>query len=271
MKVVLFCGGMGMRLREYSEAVPKPMVPVGPRPILWNLMKYYAHFGHKDFVLCLGHQGEVIKNYFLNYNEATSNDFVLSAGGRKLELINQDIDEWTITFADTGLRSNIGQRLKAVERYLEGEDVFLANYADGLTDLPLHDVVAHFHAKNAIASFVSVRPSQSFHVVRLRDGDAVDTLQHVTKTDIWVNAGFFTLRKEIFQYLHEGEELVYEPFQRLMKEGRLYSYKYDGFFLAMDTFKEKQQLDEMSAQGNTPWEVWRSGRNRRAAGAKPGA
>lgn len=256
MKVVIFCGGFGMRIREYSDIVPKPMVPIGPRPILWNVMRYYAHFGHKDFILCLGHQAEVIKNYFLNYNEALSNDFVISGGGKQIKLLSSDIHDWTITFADTGLRSNIGQRLKAVEKYLDDEEIFLANYSDGLTDFHLPDAIEHFKRKNAIASFLAVKPSQSFDVVRTRDGDEVEALEHVTKSGMMVNAGYFTFRHEIFDYIKEGEELVYEPFRRLMKERRLVAYKYDGFFLSMDTFKEKQMIDEMSARGETPWEVW---------------
>src|SRR5687767_2749734 len=136
MKVVLFCGGFGMRIREYSENIPKPMVPIGYRPILWHVMKYYAHFGHKDFVLCLGHGADVVKNYFLNYNECVSNDFVLSEGGGKLDLVSTDIRDWRITFADTGTSSNIAQRLLGAKKYLGEDDVFLANYSDGLTDLP---------------------------------------------------------------------------------------------------------------------------------------
>ena len=136
MKVVIFCGGLGTRLREYSETIPKPLVNIGERPIIWHLMKYYAHFGHKDFILCLGYRGDLIKNFFLNYNECDSNDFVLSESGRKIELFNEDTSDWRITFVDTGLKSNIGQRLKAVEKHLEGEEVFLANYTDGLSDYP---------------------------------------------------------------------------------------------------------------------------------------
>jgi glucose-1-phosphate cytidylyltransferase len=137
MKVVLFCGGMGMRIREYSDSIPKPMVPIGYRPLLWHLMKYYAYYGHKDFILCLGYKADAVKDYFLNYNECVSNNFVLSNGGKKLRLLSSDIHDWNITFVDTGITSNIGQRLKAVEPYLQGESVFLANYSDGLTDLPL--------------------------------------------------------------------------------------------------------------------------------------
>src|SRR5713226_706951 len=145
MKVVLFCGGLGLRLREFSEHIPKPMVNIGYRPILWHVMKYYAYHGHKDFILCLGFGADSVKNYFLNYNECVSNDFILSRGGRNLQLFNSDIDEWNITFADTGINANIGQRLKAVEKYLGTDEVFLANYSDGLTDLPLDVQIEHFY------------------------------------------------------------------------------------------------------------------------------
>ena len=140
MKVVLFCGGLGQRLRDHSERVPKPMIPIGYRPILWHIMKYYAHFGHRDFTLCLGYKADVVKQYFLNYNEALSNDFVLDGNGggepARVELLGSDIHDWRITFADTGLHANIGQRLVAVKRYVEGEEVFLANYGDVLTYAP---------------------------------------------------------------------------------------------------------------------------------------
>src|SRR3972149_5676789 len=165
MKVVLFCGGLGMRLREYSETIPKPMVNIGYRPILWHVMKYYAHCGHKDFILCLGHGADVIKNYFLNYNECLSNDFVLSQGGRRLKLLNSDIQDWKITFVDTGATSNIGQRLKAVEKHLNGETVFMANYSDGLTDLPLSKHIDHFHQHDRLATFLWVKPNVSFHFI----------------------------------------------------------------------------------------------------------
>jgi len=258
MKVVLFCGGLGTRLRDYSETIPKPLVNIGYRPVMWHLMRYYAHFGHKDFVLALGYRGDMIRDYFLKYDETVSNDFVLSEGGRKVELLTSDIHDWRITFVDTGLKSNIGQRLKAVEKYLEGEEVFLANYTDGLTDLPLDKVVAHFHEKGKIASFVSVKPSQSFDIVKLDTGDHVDALTHITKSGIWVNAGYFTFHKDIFQYIKNGEELVYEPFKRLIDAKQIVTFKHDGFFLAMDTFKEKMTIDDLFARGETPWEVWKN-------------
>src|SRR6188508_322049 len=135
MKVVLFCGGQGMRMREFSDAIPKPMVQIGNRPILWHLMKYYAYFGHKEFILCLGYKSDVIKDYFLNYKEWMSNDFVLRDGGRDIRLLGSDIHDWEITFADTGSQATIGERLLAVRSHLADDEVFMANYADGLSDL----------------------------------------------------------------------------------------------------------------------------------------
>jgi glucose-1-phosphate cytidylyltransferase len=256
MKVVLFCGGQGLRMRDFSETIPKPMVKIGYRPVIWHVMKYYSHYGHKDFILCLGHGADFIKNFFLNYNECISNDFVLSRGGKRLQLFNSDIGDWNITFADTGISSNIGQRLKAVEKYLAGEEVFLANYSDGLTDLPLTDQIAHFRCERKVASFLCVRPNLSFHFITLNSHGLVQAIKDVTRADIRINGGYFVFRKEIFQYMREGEELLYEPFQRLLEGEQLLAYKYDGFWAAMDTFKDKQTLEDIFAHGDAPWAVW---------------
>lgn len=257
MKVVLFCGGQGMRLREYSEKIPKPMVPIGYRPVIWHVMKYYAHFGHKDFILCLGHQADVIKDYFVNYNEYVSNDFVLNKGS-KVQLMNTDIDDWNITFADTGVNSNIGQRLLAARKYLDGEEMFLANYSDGLTDLPLDDMVDKFEASGKIASFMAAKPTRSFHIASIGSDNLVTDLSAFSdQSDAWINAGYFVFKSEIFDHINFGEELVEEPFQRLIAGRKLLAYPYKGVFLTMDTFKEKQTLDDMYAKGNTPWQVWK--------------
>lgn len=257
MKVVLFCGGLGMRLRDFSEDIPKPMITIGYRPILWHVMKYYAHFGHKDFILCLGYKADLIKNYFLDYNECVSNDFVLSNGGKDLKLLGSDIQDWRITFVDTGLTSNIGQRLKAVEGHLRDEPMFMANYSDGLCDLPLNRYVNYFRKRDKVASFLSVRPTQSFHVVSLKDECVVRDIQHISRTGFWINGGFFILKKEIFKHIRDGEELVNEPFQRLIRKGDLITYKYNGFWGCMDTFKDRQLLNDMYSRGETPWEVWK--------------
>ncbi len=257
MKVVLFCGGLGMRLREYSDTIPKPMVNIGYRPIIWHVMKYYAHYGHTDFILCLGYRGDLIKQYFLNYEECLSNDFVLSKGGKEVKLHSQDIQNWSISFVDTGLYSNIGQRLKAVERYLEGEEMFLANYTDGLSDLALPTYLDQFSQSDAIASFVCVRPAQTFHMVTTDPTGVVKDIRDVEQADLWINGGFFAFRRAIFDHLREGEELVRQPFARLIQKGALLGYKHYGFWACMDTFKDKQRLDDLNAQGEPPWEVWR--------------
>jgi glucose-1-phosphate cytidylyltransferase len=257
MKVVLFCGGLGTRLREYTGDIPKPMVKIGYRPILWHLMKYYAHYGHKDFILCLGYKADVIKQFFLNYEEWISNDFTLSDGGRQIALENNDIEDWKITFVDTGLHANIGQRLMAVRKYLGDEEIFLANYADGLTDLHLPTMIDSFVRSEKVASFMAVPPSQSFHLVDVDPDGHVESIRPVSETSLLINGGFFALRQEIFDYVEAGEELVVEPFARLIKERRLLGYRYERFW-CMDTFKEQQQLSDMYASGTAPWEVWRS-------------
>src|SRR5512146_78673 len=256
MKVVLFCGGLGTRLRDYSENVPKPLVPIGYRPILLHVMKYYAHFGQKDFILCLGYMADKVKEYFLTYKEYLSNDFTMMNGGREIQLMKSDIHDWRITFVDTGLTSNIGQRLKQVEPYLDGEELFLANYTDGLTDLPLDKMIEEFQASRKVAAFVCARPSQSFHVVTLKENGSVENIQYVRDAGILINGGYFVLRKEIFNYIGEGEDLVIQPFQRLIQEDLLLGYKYDRFW-CMDTFKEQQELTDMFNQGHAPWELWR--------------
>ena len=256
MKVVLFCGGLGTRLREYSETIPKPLATIGLRPIIWHLMKYYAHHGHKEFILCLGYRGDLIKEYFLNYNETVSNDFVLTQGGKNIELLKSDIDDWKITFIDTGLNSNIGERLQAVEPYLEDDEYFMANYSDGLSDLDINEVVQDVKNQKAVASFVSVKPSQSFHAVEADAQGLVDKIQEVSDAEYWINGGFMVLHRHIFDYMNAGEELIDQPFHRLIAEKKLYTRKYSGFWAAMDTYKDKRRFDSMYDSGNTPWMVW---------------
>ncbi len=235
MKVVLFCGGLGTRLREYSETIPKPLAPIGDRPILWHLMRYYAHFGHTRFVLCLGHRGEMIRDYCAN---------------------DPHLDpSWVIELVDTGLEATVGERLKAVQPYLRGEDTFLANYSDGVTDLALPTYLEQFHRRNAVAGFVTVRNPQSFHVVQANEAGMVTAL-HRAQDAVWINGGFFVFRQSIFDYIQSGDELVEGPFQRLVQAGLLYSYKHGGFWAAMDTFKDKVMFDQRHAQGDCPWEVW---------------
>ena len=178
-----------------TRAVPEPMVPIGYRPILWHVMKYYAHFDHKDFILCLGYKADVVKEYFLNYDECISNNFVLSNGGKKVRLLNSDIQDWNITFVDTGISSNIGQRLMAIRPYLHGESAFLANYSDGLTDLPLKDYVDSFLKGDRVGSFLAVRPPQSSHVASF-DGDVVSGVRPSTKPVSGSTVGFLSSARQ---------------------------------------------------------------------------
>ncbi len=258
MKTVLFCGGLGMRIRDYAENVPKPLVPIGYRPILWHLMKYYAHYGHTDFVLALGYRADMIKNFFLNYEEAVSNDLIVSEGGRKREMLNSDIEDWRISLIETGLNANIGMRLRAVRQHVAGEEMFLANYADSLTDLPLDEQIEAFRKSDAVASFVSVIPNLSYHFIEADRDGRVTGIKDIANSGLRLNGGFFIFRQEIFDYLHEGEELVVEPFQRLIKEKKLQAFQYDGFWTPMDTAKDRQKYDELWSSGNTPWTVWKN-------------
>lgn len=256
MKVVLFCGGTGMRLRGYYDDIPKPMVCIGSRPILWHLMKYYAHFGHKDFVLCLGYKGDVIKDYFLHYEESKSNDFVWSNGGRKIEYLNRDSDDWRITFVETGENALIGERLKAVEPHVRDEEMFLANYSDALSDVNINVMIEKLRRSDAVASLLLVQPTASFDIVKTSPAGTVTQVSALSDSDISVNGGFFVLRNEIFQYLNAGEELVRQPFERLIKRGALLAHKSTGFWQCMDTFKDKQRLEELNKEKRPPWKVW---------------
>jgi glucose-1-phosphate cytidylyltransferase len=256
VKVVLFCGGLGTRLREHSETIPKPLVNVGGRPILWHLMKYYAHFGHREFVLCLGYRGDLIRQFFINYDPRDSDDFVMSNGVSEVASHGSDVPDWRIHFVDTGLNSNIGQRLMAVRSIVAGEEMFLANYSDQLSNLDLDRYVEWFRGRQAVAGFVSVKPSQSFHLVEKNDDGVVVGMEAVTNTETWINGGYLVLRSEIFDYMRAGEELVEQPFARLIAKRALVTYPYTGFWKAMDTFKDKLSYDQMDARGERPWIIW---------------
>ncbi len=265
MKVVLFCGGLGTRLREHSDTIPKPLVNIGYRPLIWHLMRYYAHYGHTDFILALGYHGHLIREYFLNYDECMTNDFTLSDGARTRTLHATDIDNWRITFVDTGLHSNIGQRLLRVRRYLAGETEFLANYADGLSDLPLDDLIADFRRRRVVTTLASVRSLQSQHAVQASEDGLVRAMRPLHRDDFLINGGFFAMRREIFDFIEEGEELVEAPFERLISKQLLATYRYLGFWQSMETFKDKITFDRMEARGECPWKVWLAEEHRHEA------
>jgi glucose-1-phosphate cytidylyltransferase len=257
MKVVLFCGGLGLRMRTSEDSAPKPMMPIGHRPVLWHVMRYYAHFGHTEFILCLGHGARSVKEYFLNYEETTSNDFVLSKGGEQIELLDTDISDWRITFVDTGIETPIGERLRRVRQYLDGDEIFLANYGDVLTDAPIDKMVKQLRASDDVATMLAIKPQESFHVVTMNDDARVSSFTPVADLDIRINGGYFVLRDQIFDYLNEGEDLVMNACVAAAAVGRVRAYPYDGFWAPMDTLKERAVLEELYHSGNCPWMPWR--------------
>ncbi len=255
MKVVIFCGGYGVRMGEETRRIPKPMIEIGGRPILWHIMRYYSMWGHDEFILCLGYKGETIKQFFLSYNGALLNDFILDrdATGTKLEMLSQDLDKWRITFVDTGLSSTIGERLKAVEPYLGEDEEFLATYGDGLTDAPLPHVIESFHESRKTAMFLSVRPQFNAHMVSTDAAGTVVGVEDMSRSDVRINGGFFVLKREILDLIEPGHELVEETFEQLIAQRQLAAYPWEGFFGPMDTIKDRQRLEGLNESGKAPW------------------
>jgi glucose-1-phosphate cytidylyltransferase len=256
VKVVLFCGGMGMRMRDGATNVPKPMAMIGERPLLWHVMRYYAYFGHTDFILCLGYGAAAVKDFFLNYDETRSNDFILENGARDITLFTTDISDWRITFVNTGLHASIGERLLRVRSFVESDPMFLANYADVLTDMPLPDMIERFSASGAVAGLLGAPMQSSHHVVEIGDNGQVTQILPVSSLRQWENGGYFVFRPGIFNVLRKGEDLVDDALRRLVTEGRIIAYPYKGFWTAADTVKDRAQLEEAYQAGNCPWMVW---------------
>ena len=225
VKVVLFCGGLGLRMGTLSHRVPKPMVRIGGQPILWHIMSLYASYGFRDFLLCMGHRAEVIQRHFARCDEVRSG-------------------EWAIEFADTGSHASVGERLRRVAPRLEGEELFLANYGDVLTDAPLDEMIDLLRESGRSAMLLAARPRYNFHVLDVGAGGLVGGIRDVTTTDLRINGGFFVFRREVLAAIREGEDLVEEPFRRLIEADELLAYPHDGFWAPMDTLKDKQLLEE---------------------------
>lgn len=257
MKVVILCGGLGMRLREETEYRPKPMVEIGGRPILWHIMKSYAHYGFREFVLCLGYRGNMIKDYFLNY-EALSNDFTISLGRQNGIAYHNAHNEqgFQVTLADTGLTTMTGGRLKRVKRYIDDE-MFMMTYGDGLSDLNIRSLLEFHRTHNLIATVTAVRPVTRFGTLRLDDRHQVLSFAEKPRLDDWISAGFFVFNRRIFDYVDGDTSILeQEPLERLAREGQLMAWRHDGSFFAMDTYREYKYLNELWDQGNAPWKVW---------------
>ena len=257
MKVVIFCGGLGVRMGEETRSIPKPMIEIGGKPILWHIMRYYAGWGYNDFILCLGYKGDVIKQYFLSYNEALFNDFVLEQNGSstKLDLLSRDLSAWRITFADTGMNATIGERLKAIAPHLDGEEEFMATYGDGLTDAPLPDLIEAFRASGKTAIFLSVHPPYNAHIISVDDDGTVLAVTDMSTSHVRINGGFFVFRHEVLDWIEPGDELVEETFARLIERREVVAYPYEGFFGPMDTIKDRQRLEAAYESGRAPWRL----------------
>ena len=258
MKVVILCGGQGTRLREETEFRPKPLVSVGERPILWHIMKLFAHAGLRDFVLCLGYKGNMIKEYFLNY-DAMSNDFTICIGKRQaVDFHDAHAEpEFRVCLADTGQETMTGARLKRVARYIDG-DTFVLTYGDGVADVNIGALLDFHRSHGKLATVTTVRPTSRFGMVDLENDGRVSRFAEKPQSQDWASAGFFVFDRRVLNYLDEGDDCVLErgPLQRLSADGELMAYRHEGFFASMDTYREYQYLNELWAKGDAPWKVW---------------
>lgn len=257
MRVVILCGGYGTRLREETEYRPKPMVEIGGRPILWHIMKIYAHYGLRDFILCLGYRGNAIKEYFLNY-EAMNNDFTICLGTQNGITYHDAHDEqdFHVTLAETGLDTLTGGRIQRVAKYIDA-DTFMVTYGDGLADIDLSALLAFHRAHGRIATMTTVHPRSRYGLLEVANDGRVVRFEEKPITAGWANAGFFVFHRRVFDYLTGGDyDIAHEPLERLARDGQLMAFRHTGFFFAMDTYRELQYLNELWHQGNVPWKVW---------------
>jgi glucose-1-phosphate cytidylyltransferase len=259
MKVVILCGGEGTRLREETEYKPKPMVTIGGFPILWHIMKHYSHYGFSDFVLCLGYKGEAIKQYFLNH-ELMHNDFTIKFNDRKCDVVHKEkeMEDWQITFADTGLKSQTGSRIKRIERYI-GSETFLATYGDAVSTINLPDEIAFHRKKGAAATLAGVHPHSKFGLVSADKEGIVEKFVEKPLLEDYVNGGFYVFSQEIFDYLSGDGSCVLEtaPFSELVQKRKMAMYKHSGFWHSMDTYKDFLELNRIWDEGGQPWKVWK--------------
>jgi glucose-1-phosphate cytidylyltransferase len=257
VKVIILCGGQGTRLREETEYRPKPLVDVGGRPILWHIMKLYAHHGFRDFVLCLGYRGHMIKQYFLDY-EAMTNDFTINLGRMHAVAYHGEHDEqnFAVTLADTGPDTMTGGRVKRVQRYIK-DDLFMVTYGDGVSDVNVATLVEFHKAHGRLATITTMRPTSRFGILDLDADGRVQRFAEKPQVDGWASAGFFVFHRKLFDHLG-GDDCVLErePLERLAADGQLVAYRHEGFFFAMDTYREYVFLNDLWNSGKAPWKVW---------------
>jgi glucose-1-phosphate cytidylyltransferase len=257
MKTMILCGGQGTRMREETEYRPKPLVEVGGRPILWHIMKIYAHYGFRDFVLCLGYRGSMIKEYFLQY-EAMNNDFTVALGDHSRLTFHDAHEEQglSVTLAETGLHTMTGGRVQRAARYLD-DDTFLLTYGDGVANVNIAEVVDFHRRHGKLATLTAMRPSSRYGMIELDPNGRVQRFAEKPRQEGWASAGFFVLNRRVVDYL-TGPECIFErePLERLAAEQQLVAYQHDGFFYSMDTYREYQHLNQLWDSGQSPWKVW---------------
>lgn len=260
MKVVILCGGRGTRLREETEFRPKPMVPIGPQPILWHIMKYYAHFGHREFVLCLGYKGEMIKDYFRNYlwNRC---DVSMSLGPSPRVQFHgrHDEEDWRVTLADTGEDSMTAYRIRRIGGYLGADEDFLLTYGDGLATIDINAAIAAHRMAGKVCTLSAVHPASRFGTLHIDDQGGIATFREKPQIDLtYVNGGYMVCTKRLFDYLPDDRSVMFEqePIARLVQDGQLHAFRHDGFWQPMDTYQENLHLNRLWAEGNAPWKVW---------------
>lgn len=258
MKTVILCGGRGTRLYEETESKPKALVAVGTRPILWHIMKLYSHYGYNDFVLCLGYKGEMIKNYFLNYDEL-AHDFTLQLGSGKKDIYHHEntTPQWNITFADTGLDCNTGSRIARVQKYIGSDDAFFLTYGDGVADVNIPELVTYHKERGKTVTVTGIKPPNPFGVLEVSDG-LVTSFAEKHRSKDWTNGGFFVCDKKVFNYLDDRGKCIFEqgPLNTLSRENELAVYHHDNFWHCVDTLKHVEGLNSLYQKGNHPWMVW---------------
>lgn len=256
MKTVILCGGRGTRLGEHGASLPKALIEIGGQPVLWHLLKIYAHYGFDDFVLCLGFLGDKIKRFFVE-QQWLSADFTLEKNSNQPLLINsKTLENWRITFAETGLETNTGGRLKQVQKYLADEEMFFVTYGDGLANVNLSELVEFHKSHGRIATLSAVHPHSNFGIMKLDDRNFVTEFQEKPVMREWINGGFFVFNREIFDYLDENSVLEREPLERLAQENQLVAFPHTGFWKCVDTFKDNLEFNQLWNEGKADWKVW---------------
>lgn len=260
MKVVILCGGRGTRIRDVTQDIPKPMIQLGNKPILWHIMKYYSHWGYEDFILCLGYKGHVIKDFFLHYDIFTK-DFTITLGNNKVVDFHNDNDElgWRVTLAETGIEAQTGARLARVKRYLVAEDNFMLTYGDGVGTVDLERLLAFHLSHGKIMTVTGVRPPGRFgELMSAPNGQVTEFNEKPQATAGLISGGFFVCRQEIFDYLDNREDLVLEkePIVSLVRDGQMMVFEHEGFWHPMDTYRDYILLNSLWDKGEAPWKIW---------------